>query len=558
MKQKKEILLKQKRLLARIRRDREQIENNSLHAEASERKMGVKKEQTRKLKCRLEREEKRQKRVVVDARQVAAEQHTYDGSRRADEVGTLSCKEGSVVACSKRSKSEAVTEDMSHQESGNAAATAPGKKCPSDDVGPSQVGFAGDSPSEAKDAGEEGSKDNLGRKNAPSGRESRRTRETGEYGITANDRSNDRETLLSRLDLGSTSISKPVRSFMTLFEDEELSQTAAGDAVGGCLTQRVGLDFPTPKSKASEWEKKRKPTIESQNSDKRAARVKWTQALEGVERGRARPAEDTMETQSRRKVFGSTSKRNKATSRSQNKQGRSSFSNNAVRQSKVREMSDPIPPPKLHARHLPRNIEGDFVCVRGEPPLSTRASCKPPGAVRVIKSRSYGPEQRLRSETPVKLSNQRASLQTITNLSSEISWRSSTPLLDEAKAPLKRPFDVNSKVSGISTVETSTDRDRSGSKRSKVTQSSVENPTARERSGSKRNAIAKSHAIHHSTSSSQTRHSSSHDVQSSGISSGERGMSKSRRRKGCTSAVASGTLSVKAVPARLDDFSFSF
>lgn len=574
MKRKKEILLKQKRVLARIRQEREQIENYSLLAEACERKMGMKFEEPRKLKRRLEREENRRKRVIVGAAQGTAKQQTYDGSRRADEAGTQSCKEASGVACSRRSKKDSITEDVSKPRSGNAVTKDSGKKRPSDDVGTSQVRFAKDSPSEAEVVGGVDSEGNIGRTNVLSGRESRRRREKGEWEITPNDRSNDRETAVSLLNLGSTSIGKPVRSFMTLFEDEKFSQADAGDVVGGCLTQRVGLDFPTPKSKVSEspnirrrksnsqWEKERKATIEPLNSDGIAESVKRTQALDGAARGSNRPSEDTMETQSRRKVFGSTSQRNKARSRSQNEQGRSSrssFSKTATRQSTVGATSDPTPPSKPPARRLPSTIEGDAARVLDEPPSSTQASHKSPRAIRTIQPRTCCPEPSVRNETPAKSSNQCTSLPTI-------SWRSSTPLLEEATAPLKRPVDVDSKVSvmkkakvaATSTVERSTDRDRSGSKRSAVTPHSVEKPTARERFGTKRSAIAQAHGKHHPTSSSQTRHCSSHDFQASGISSGERGMSKSRRRKGHSGAIANGTSSVKAVPARLDDFSFNF
>ena len=546
--------MKQKRVLAGIRHERERNEYHSLLTAARESTMGKSKGEVQKVTRRVERDEKSQMRAVLDTEKVASKKLIYDGDRRVEEGRYQSSNAASVGSRSKHTKDVIISRDVSHRKHGKTAATAAAKKRPRGEA-PLQPGFTTDAPPEAKDSGAEASKKNfLMNKVEKKGRVSRRsTREKGECKITTNHRSyEEKKTVAPLLSREMKTISSPESSFTSQFEDEVFSDTEAGDVFAGCLTQRIGLDFPTPNSKASERriptsnvhsETTYKTSLESQNS----TRMTSIDKMKSEKGYSIRPAEGTMEPQSRRKMFGSSCQRNMERSRSRKQQGRSPrslLSGSGTRKSTAGEKSDLLRSPTPQLGSLSSNDHRDGVRGISEPRSSTHSSKTPPDKSKSSPSLEPSP----RKEKPSMLSSQCISSPTITNLESQSTRRSMISRLDDVTASLKRPFDVGASESSNKKVKVAVS----------FTVDPVEQPTGRDKPGRKKKSIAQSREVKHPKSSLQTRHNTTHDVQASGISSGERGLSKSRRRKGTSSAVASGISGAKAVPSRVDDFSFNF
>lgn len=213
--------------------------------------------------------------------------------------------------------------------------------------------------------------------------------------------------------------------------------------------------------------------------------------------------------------------------------------------SKVKEQSDSNISPKSHSSRSSSKINRGVACHQHKPRTSSDPKRKESAGIAEDKTKSsavFKPREKKGSSASPKSQSSRStkisrgpSLEQKIKSSSELSGRSSAGIPEERTKVPKRSVENPSEPA---------------KKKAKNSASSI-GSAARGRSDSRSVASARSRK----KSTSLSRKRPSHDDQASGISSGERAASKSRRRKGST-ATSGGILG--AVSAGVQDFSFNF
>jgi hypothetical protein len=512
-KRKVEILAKQKKSIEERRQVREEKRRLLLLDTERQCKSEAQARKLKEKRC-LVRAEKRRMRVDPDAAKMA------DNSREDDEANFLEQygKNAVMVADNKRSKGKA---------------RVAGLRAESNPV------------SRRKQVKDELRIANRERKRV--GRESLRKRvkcEGSSEGSSADNKCKtaERETAESILSLA-TPCSKPTQPFANSFEDQDQSENEADNCFAGCLTQRVGLDVPTPKSVVKDNLASNRSNQSKLRLEKQVGHVSFeSQIVKGIEGARTTssnekhiilPTEENKKMKKHCKIFGSSSSGSKSREHNAKEKLRlplSTMRSTGAPTSKTREKLPSLMSTKAQPGHSPGTIAA---AEKFESRSTDRESKSSAGTVtdNMKCSRDIEPENNdILLEQPLS--------------SYRLTYGSTEGCRNERTKAQKRHIDVHS----------------AGPAKKKLKSSSLfilarpEKAAVRKITDGKGDFAAVSSTRENPMSLS---HSLRHAVQASGISSGERSVSKSRRRKGNIGAFATG-FGGKSVSERVEDFSFNF
>jgi hypothetical protein len=378
----------------------------------------------------------------------------------------------------------------------------------------------------------------------PLGNDTLRMRVKGEVDSANNKcKSAEEETAESILSLG-TPNSMLTRAFGNSFVDPDQSENEADSCFAGCLTQRIGLDVPTPKSVVKDNLARNRSHL---------SKVRWEnqcehelfklQMMKGIDsvmetssnqKCVSLKADGEREPKKHRKIFGSRSSGSKSREHNSTDKKRLPLSvmpSTGAPKSKTRQKLPSLVSTNVQTGHLPGKIDRGNTSDKFQSRSTDRENKSMAGAGNdkvITKDIELG--HSLESSTPsyrLKGSTKGGRDERTKAQTRSVDVHSTGP-------PMKKLKCFSSSI--IAHPEKAPDPNISDGKCEDATVSST-----------RKNPMPSCHSQKHPSVAAQV----------SGISSGERSLSKSRRRKGNIGVFAAG-VGGKSVSERVDDFSFNF
>lgn len=358
----------------------------------------------------------------------------------------------------------------------------------------------------------------------------------------------EHEIAESILSLG-TPNSRLVTAFANSFEDADHSENDADDCFAGCLTQRIGLKVPTPKSVVKDKLARNRSHLSNLRWEKQCGHVSFEseKVMKGTEtisenssnhKCVSLAADDDRETKRSRKIFGSTSCGSKSRERSTTEKSLplSMIHSTGAPKLKACEKLPSLAATSLQPSHLSGKIN------RG----NTAEKFQSNATDRENKSMASIGNAKLKRSNDIELGPHEHALEQPTP-SHRLTMKSTRGCRDERTKAEKRSVDVHTTGPAKKKLKSSALSILACPKKApdpRICDSKCDGGAV---SSTRKNPMSFSHLQKHS----------SHAGQASGISSGERSVSKSRRRKGNIGAFATG-VGGKPVSERVEDFSFNF